>query len=101
MLGWHFTPVAVSNNATGDNLFFVFVLTISSLGGSMVPRFMMPDWLQTVSLFTPNAWAIEGFYGALIRGDSWAQLAQPGGILAAVALVCLLLAALPLFKTPD
>ncbi|MGY2461594.1 ABC transporter permease [Vreelandella sulfidaeris] len=78
-----------------------FVLTISSLGGSMVPRFMMPDWLQTVSLFTPNAWAIEGFYGALIRGDSWAQLAQPGGILAAVALVCLLLAALPLFKTPD
>lgn len=78
-----------------------FVLIISSLGGSMVPRFMMPDWLQTVSLFTPNAWAIEGFYGALIRGDSWAQLAQPGGILAAVALVCLLLAALPLFKTPD
>lgn len=77
-----------------------FVLIISSVGGSMVPRFMMPDWLQTVSLFTPNAWAIEGFYGALIRGDSWAQLAQPGGILTAVALVCLLLAALPLFKTP-
>ncbi|MBF59698.1 ABC transporter permease [Halomonas sp. FeN2] len=77
-----------------------FVLIISSVGGSMVPRFMMPDWLQTVSLFTPNAWAIEGFYGALIRGDSWSQLAQPSGILAAVALVCLLLAALPLFKTP-
>tara|TARA_R110000751_G_scaffold140861_5_gene244535 strand:+ start:897 stop:2105 length:1209 start_codon:yes stop_codon:yes gene_type:complete len=77
-----------------------FVLIISSVGGSMVPRFMMPDWLQTVSLFTPNAWAIEGFYGALIRGDSWAQLAQPSGILAAVALVCLLLAALPLLKTP-
>jgi len=77
-----------------------FVLIISSVGGSMVPRFMMPDWLQTVSLFTPNAWAIEGFYGALIRGDSWSQLAQPGGILTAVALVCLLLAALPLFKTP-
>lgn len=77
-----------------------FVLIISALGGSMVPRFMMPDWLQAVSLFTPNAWAIEGFYGALIRGDSWAQLAQPSGILAAVALVCLLLAALPLFKTP-
>lgn len=77
-----------------------FVLIISVLGGSMVPRFMMPDWLQTVSLFTPNAWAIEGFYGALIRGDSWAQLAQPVGILTAVAIVCLLLAALPLFKTP-
>lgn len=78
-----------------------FVLIISSVGGSMVPRFMMPDWLQTVSLFTPNAWAIEGFYGALIRGDSWTQLAQPGGILATVALMCLLLAALPLFKTPS
>ncbi|WP_323844111.1 ABC transporter permease [Microbulbifer magnicolonia] len=77
-----------------------FVLIISAVGGSMVPRFMMPDWLQAVSLFTPNAWAIEGFYGALIRGDSWAQLAQPGGILAAVALVCLLLAAVPIFKTP-
>lgn len=77
-----------------------FVLIISSIGGSMVPRFMMPEWLQTVGLFTPNAWAIEGFYGALIRGDSWAQIAQPSGILAAVALACLLLAALPLFKTP-
>ncbi len=72
-----------------------FVLIISAVGGSMIPRFMMPDWLQPISLFTPNAWAIEGYYGALVRGETWAELLLPCGVLVGFGLGCLVLASMP------
>ncbi len=50
------------------------VLIFSSIGGSMVPRFMMPDWLQSIGYVTPNTWAIEVVYGILARGDTFAGI---------------------------
>ena len=39
----------------------MLVLTMSALGGSMVPRYLMSDSLQKIGLFTFNAWAIDGY----------------------------------------
>ena len=39
----------------------VVVLTMSALGGSMVPRYLMSDSLQKLGLLTFNAWAIDGY----------------------------------------
>ena len=69
------------------------VLLLSAIGGSMVPRFMMPGWLQDIGIFTPNYWSIEAFYGILARGQSIFDLLPIWGVLFGGALFCLGLAA--------
>jgi ABC-2 type transport system permease protein len=39
----------------------LLILVMSSIGGSMFPRFLMPQSMQKAGLFTINAWAIDGF----------------------------------------
>jgi ABC-2 type transport system permease protein len=39
----------------------LLILIMSSVGGSMFPRFLMPQAVQKAGLFTINAWAIDGF----------------------------------------
>ena len=50
------------------------VLVASAVGGSMVPRFMMPPWLQDLGWLTPNTWAIEAYQGILWRGETLTDL---------------------------
>jgi ABC-2 type transport system permease protein len=63
------------------------VLVCSAIGGSMVPRFMMPPWLQDIGWYTPNAWTIEAYQGVLWRGDALTALLPQLGWLAALAIV--------------
>lgn len=39
----------------------VLVLVMSAIGGSMFPRFLMPEQMQRIGLLTFNAWALDGF----------------------------------------
>lgn len=69
------------------------VLLFSAIGGSMVPRFMMPSWLQDIGIITPNYWVIEGYYGILARGQSVLSLWPVFGVIVIASLSLLSLAA--------
>ena len=51
-----------------SGLSVLLTLTMSAVGGCLVPTFVMPDFMQTLARFTPHGWAMQGFQDALVRG---------------------------------
>jgi ABC-2 type transport system permease protein len=64
----------------------VVILVVSAVGGSMVPRFFMPPFLQRLGWATPNAWALEAYASVLWRGDPPSALVLPLAFLCALGL---------------
>ena len=50
------------------------ILILAAIGGSMVPRFLMPPWLQELGWWTPHAWVIDAYQGLLWRDAGVADL---------------------------
>ena len=65
----------------------VAVLILSAIGGSMVPRFLMPPFLQDLGWITPNAWALEAYTAIFWRDEAASALLLPLGVLAGAAVV--------------
>jgi ABC-2 type transport system permease protein len=63
------------------------VLICSAVGGSMVPRFMMPEFLQAIGRFTPNTWAIEAYYGVFWRHETLSDVIPEIVSLVAMAVI--------------
>jgi ABC-2 type transport system permease protein len=54
----------------------IVILIMSALGGSMVPRFVMPAFMNTTALFTFNGWALDGYLKVFWYDDPAASLGQ-------------------------
>lgn len=65
----------------------LLLLTMSALGGCFVPRFIMPEWLRTVGLITPHAWALDAYQDLLVRGYGLLEVLPKVGALVAFAAV--------------
>jgi ABC-2 type transport system permease protein len=63
------------------------VLTLSAIGGSMFPRFLMPEGLQKAGLVLFNSWALEGFTNVFWRELPLSSLALPAAVLLGWAIV--------------
>jgi ABC-2 type transport system permease protein len=70
----------------------LLAVTLSALGGMMVPAFVMPSAMRTLSLFTPHAWALSGYHDVIVRGLGIVQVLPETGILLAFAAVFFLVA---------
>jgi ABC-2 type transport system permease protein len=52
----------------------IIILIMSALGGSMVPRFVMPAFMNTTAKFTFNGWALDGYLKVFWYDDPQASL---------------------------
>jgi ABC-2 type transport system permease protein len=100
LLPWALTTLAASGAAAGIALTLasacrtrrqaqtfanVAILIVSALGGSMVPRFFMPSWLQDLGWITPNTWALEAYTAIFWRDEPMSALVVPWTALTAAA----------------
>jgi ABC-2 type transport system permease protein len=67
----------------------IIILTMSSLGGSMFPRFLMSDTMQKLGLLTFNAWALDGYLKVFWRDAPIWQLWPQVLVLTIIAAVFL------------
>ena len=72
---------------------FVYLL-LAAIGGSMIPRFLMPPWLQTLGWFTPHAWVIDAYQGLLWRDAGVADLYKAWIVMAVIGAAGFLVAQL-------
>ncbi|XZE32653.1 ABC transporter permease [Pirellulaceae bacterium SH501] len=72
----------------------IVILSMSALGGSMVPRYLMSESMQKVGLATFNAWALEGFNKVFWRELSLEEIGLELGVLTGCAAVFIVLARL-------
>jgi ABC-2 type transport system permease protein len=48
----------------------VFNIILAALGGIMVPKFVMPDFMQTLSVLSPMSWGLDGFLDIFLRNGN-------------------------------
>mgnify|MGYP003342483304 CR=1 FL=1 len=63
----------------------VLVLSMSAVGGSMFPRYLMSETMQKVGLLTFNGWALDGFIKVLWRDAPITELVPQLAVLLLLA----------------
>ncbi|MFH0348335.1 ABC transporter permease [Bacillus vallismortis] len=80
----------ISDMKSADAIGGFGIQLLAVLGGSMLPLYQFPDFLQSVSEAVPNRWALDGFL-SLMEGGGWADLQKPVLLFAAIGLCSLVL----------
>jgi ABC-2 type transport system permease protein len=62
-------------------------VVLSVIGGMMVPAYVMPKFMQTLSWFTPHAWALSAYQDVIVRGLGFSSILPEIGVLGLIA-VC-------------
>ncbi len=65
----------------------LIVLTMSAVGGSMFPKFLMPDAMRKVGYFTFNSWAISGYTRVFWRDEPISSLGPEIAVLITTGIV--------------
>jgi ABC-2 type transport system permease protein len=68
------------------------VLSMSALGGSWWPLYITPEWMQKLAHVTLTAWAMDGFNGLLIYGETLSGIIVPLFVLTGMGILFLAIA---------
>jgi len=66
----------------------ISIIIFGAIGGILVPTFVMPSYMQTISNFSPLHWCLEGFYILFLKGGSWQELGLVFLFLGIFILIC-------------
>lgn len=69
----------------------VSIVIFAAIGGIWVPTFVMPDYMQTVALFSPLHWCLEGYYVLFLKNGDWNALSSSIIFLSLFNVVCQIL----------
>jgi ABC-2 type transport system permease protein len=84
--------VKTSEQASAFGALSIIILAI--LGGVMIPRFVMPEMMQSMAMVSPFYWGLELYQDLLLRKAGLQQEWFKIGILFAFAVACFLIARL-------
>ncbi len=62
-----FLAAVAKSREQQQGLSTLIILSMSAIGGSMIPSFIMPAWMQHISPVSINYWSIQGFYDVFWR----------------------------------
>ena len=65
----------------------VFNIILGALGGIMIPKFVMPDFMQTLSVLSPMSWGLEGFLDIFLRNGNVLDVMKESLLLLLIGLV--------------
>jgi ABC-2 type transport system permease protein len=69
-----FIGAFVKTQVQANGLGAISVIIFAALGGIWVPVFMMPDYLQKISLLSPLRQSLDAFYTLFLKGGNWVDL---------------------------
>jgi len=72
----------------------VIVLSMSAIGGAMVPSFLIPEFVRVFAKFTPVHWAMQGFTDIFWRQNGVSGILEECLILLGMALIMFTVAVL-------
>lgn len=67
-------------------------IILAAIGGIMVPTFVMPKIMQTVSEFSPMSWSLNSFLDVIVRGEGFEEISSNVIKLIFLAIVCFFIA---------
>jgi len=92
-----FIAAISSSRKQAEGLSTIIILIMSAIGGSMIPIFFMPAFMQKMAAISVNYWAIQSFYDVLGRDAEFIPLITKVGVLLLIGTIMSLISAM-LFK---
>ena len=61
------------------------IVLLAAAGGTLVPLFLLPDWLRAIAPLTPHYWAMDASQNLILLNDGLVDILPQTGILLAFA----------------